>query len=81
MFKRTLIAFVALLFLVPSVAHSAPKGKPSSVIELEEMVIEGKVSKPNVFYILGRSQIRYEGLRLDQSFVQRIVESVRQNPF
>ena len=51
------------------------------MIELEEMVIEGKVSKPNVFYILGRSQIRYEGLRLDQSFVQRIVNSVRNNPF
>jgi hypothetical protein len=51
------------------------------VIELEEMVIEGKVSKPNVFYILGRSRIRYEGLRLDQSFVQRIVDSVRKNPF
>ena len=81
MFRRALIVLATLLFLAPSVAHSAPKGKPSSVIELEEMVIEGKVSKPNVFYILGRSRIRYEGLRLDQSFVQRIVDSVRKNPF
>ena len=81
MWKRALIAFATLLFLAPSLAHSAPKGQPSSEIELEEMVIEGKVSKPNVFYILGRSRIRYEGLRLDQSFVQRIVDSVRKNPF
>ena len=81
MLKRLLMVLATLLFLAPSVAHSAPKGKPSSVIELEEMVIEGKVSKPNVFYILGRSQIRDEGLRLDQSFVQRIVNSVRNNPF
>ena len=81
MLKRLLMVLATLLLLSPSVALSAPKGKPSSVIELEEMVIEGKVSKPNVFYILGRSRIRYEGLRLDQSFVQRIVESVRNNPF
>ena len=81
MLKRLLMVLATLLLLSPSVALSAPKGKPSSVIELEEMVIEGKVSKPNVFYILGRSQIRYEGLRLDQSFVQRIVDSVRNNPF
>ncbi len=81
MIRRLFMVLATLLFLAPSVAQSAPKGKPSSVIELEEMVIEGKVSKPNVFYILGRSQIRYEGLRLDQSFVQRIVDSVRNNPF
>ena len=81
MWKRALLVLVTLLFLAPYVAHSAPRAKPSSVIELEEMVIEGKVSKPNVFYILGRSRIRYEGLRLDQSFVQRIVDSVRKNPF
>ena len=57
-------------------ANRAPK-----VIELEEMVIEGKVAKPQVFYILTRRDVRYEGLRLDESFLARIIDSVRQNPF
>jgi hypothetical protein len=80
--KRMLrIAAVVLLTSLTSVAFAVPRGKPSKVIELEEMIIEGKVAKPQVFYVLGRSTIRYEGLRLDQSFVTRIVATVRKNPF
>ena len=49
--RRVLMVTTALVLLLPTLALAAPKGGPSSVIELEEMVIEGKVSKPNVFYI------------------------------
>jgi hypothetical protein len=80
--KRTFkVATLVLFTCLASSAFAIPRGKPSKVIELEEMVIEGKVAKPQVFYVLGRSSIRYEGLRLDQSFVARIVETVRTNPF
>lgn len=70
------LALSGTLFASVASAERAPK-----VIELEEMVIEGKVAKPTVFYVLGRAGIRYEGLRLDRSFVKRIVESARANPF
>lgn len=72
------------LFAVGTVAGAAgakPPAREPKVIELEEMVIEGKVAKPTVFYVLGRSSIRYESLKLDQSFVDRIVATARQNPF
>ena len=74
------VGFVAILGL-STVAQAAPRGASAPVIELVEMVIEGKVAKPQVFYVLGRSQIRYEGLLLDRSFVSRIVDTVRKNPF
>lgn len=78
-----LLAALCGSLLTGGVAWAAEPGKkgPPKVIELEEMVIEGKVSKPQVFYVLGRSRIHYEGIKLERSFVQRIVASAKKNPF
>jgi hypothetical protein len=54
---------------------------PPRVIELEELVIEGRIQKPEVFYVLGRASSRYEKLELKRDFVDRIVKSVENNPF
>lgn len=51
------------------------------VIQLEEIRIEGRVQKPNAFYILNRSNLGYEVLDLRTSFVREIVRSVRRDPF
>lgn len=58
-----------------------PPKQPAKVIELEAMVIEGKISKPQVFYVLGRSRVEYENLKLQRTFVDRIVTSAKKNPF
>ena len=58
-----------------------PRKGPPRVIELEELVIEGRIQKPEVFYVLGRASSRYEKLELKRDFVDRIVESVENNPF
>ena len=87
---RTLITAV-LCLLAAGVVHAAEpapapapargkKGAPK-VIELEALVIEGKVAKPQVFYVLGRSRVQYENLKLQRVFVDRIVEGANQNPF
>ena len=76
------LALVALGLLAggPAQAQSKPKRAPK-VIQLEEIKIEGRVQKPNAFYILNRSNIGYEVLELRTSFVQDIVRSVRREPF
>jgi hypothetical protein len=51
------------------------------VIELEEIKIEGRVQKPNAFYILNRSNIGYEVMELRTSFVQEVMHAVRREPF
>mgnify|MGYP000116980171 CR=1 FL=1 len=58
----------------------AQRGQPR-VIQLEEIRIEGRVQKPNAFYILNRSNLGYEVLDLRTSFVREIIRSVRREPF
>ncbi len=76
-----LALLVSLTLLLPAPSAHAQEKRNPQVIELEGIDVIGKVVKPEVFYILGRSTIRYEQLKLDQSFVSRIVASARSNPF
>jgi hypothetical protein len=62
-------------------AEDKKRARAPKVVQLEEIKIEGRVQKPNAFYILNRSNIGYEVLDLRTSFVQEIVRSVRHEPF
>jgi hypothetical protein len=61
-------------------AQAKTKRAPK-VIQLEEIKIEGRVQKPNAFYILNRSNLGYEVLDLRTSFVRDVVRSVQADPF
>jgi hypothetical protein len=61
-------------------AQQKPKRAPK-VIQLEEIKIEGRVQKPNAFYILNRSQLGYEVMDLRTSFIRDIVRSVQTDTF
>jgi hypothetical protein len=65
-----------------STAAAQPeKGGGPKVIQLDEIRIEGRVQKPNAFYILNRSNIGYEVMDLRTSFVRNIIKSVHDKPF
>jgi hypothetical protein len=70
----------ALLSVAPSV-DAQKKARAPKVIQLEEIKIEGRVQKPNAFYILNRSNIGYEVMELRTTFLQEVVRSVRREPF
>ena len=44
-------------------------------------VIEGRIQKPNAFYVLERSQINYDWAALKKDFLPRILDSVKKHPF
>jgi hypothetical protein len=76
--------WLALVFVfVATTAAFAQDGKKRQprVIQLEEIVIEGRVQKPNAFYILNRSNLGYEVLELRTSFLREVVRSVQKEPF
>jgi len=74
------LALLAVLLVSSLQAQSARKRAPK-VIQLEEITIEGRVQKPNAFYILNRSNIGYEVMDLRTSFVNKVVRSVDREPF
>ena len=77
-FASVLAAISALA--VGASAQGRPRGAPR-VIQLEEITIEGRVQKPNAFYILNRSNLGYEVMDLRTSFVREVIRSVQREPF
>lgn len=65
----------------PTAAQQRPGRGAPRVIQLDEIRIEGRVQKPNAFYILNRSSIGYEVLDLRTSFTREILRSVQHDPF
>ena len=75
---------LAVLFVAVSTAAAFAQGankRQPRIIQLEEIVIEGRVQKPNAFYILNRSNLGYEVLELRTSFLSKVVRSVQKEPF
>jgi hypothetical protein len=46
-----------------------------------EIKIEGKIQKPEAFYVLQKSSINYEWTELKQDFLPKILDSVSKSPF
>jgi hypothetical protein len=79
------LVVVGLLAAISASAAAQDKGaagkRKPKVIQLEEITIEGRVQKPNAFYILNRSNLGYEVLDLRTSFLRDVVRSVQSEPF
>ena len=60
--------------------NKSSKGK-ARVIRIDTIKVEGKIQKPEAFYILQRSQLNFEGLEPKKSFLPLIIKSVDKEPF
>src|SRR5262245_10830144 len=47
----------------------------------EEIRIEGKIQKPEAFYVLQKSSINYDWQEMKQQFLPKIISSVNNAPF
>jgi hypothetical protein len=59
-------------------AQNAAKKK---VIRLDAITVEGRIQKPQAFYILQRSNLNFEELNRSESFLLKVVKSVERDPF
>ena len=59
----------------------AKKKAPPRVIELEELVVEGRIQKPEVFYVLGKAKTQFKVEEKEGSFLDKIESTVKENPF
>jgi hypothetical protein len=64
-----------------STATSGTAKKPRKVIRLDAITVEGRIQKPQAFYILPRSNLSFDELSRTETFVPKVVKSVEQDPF
>jgi len=60
---------------------SVPASAQQGVINLDETVIQGRIEKPEAFYILQHAKLSYEKLQPKQSFIPELLETVDEKPF
>jgi hypothetical protein len=80
----TILSLVIGVFVVGAMSSAGAQARgrrAPRVIQLEEIRIEGRVQKPNAFYILNRSNLGYEVLDLRTSFLREVVRTVQRDPF
>jgi hypothetical protein len=93
--KRVLLATGFVMALSPTVraedpppAEAAPKVKVErsasgqKIFRITEgIVVEGKIQKPNAFYVLQRSSMDYDWESLKQDFLPKILQAASHHPF
>ena len=75
------LALVALTWGGEARAQDKGKKKGSGPVVLEEIVIEGRVQKPQAFYILQRSNFGFQVMELKTEYIDDIKESVKDEVF
>ena len=64
-----------------ALAQSEGGRKKPKVIRLEELKVEGRIQKPQAFYLLQRSNLNFEELNRSESFLPKVNKSVEKAPF
>jgi hypothetical protein len=72
---------LAMLLLAGGVARAEPAPKKKAVIRLDELAVEGRIQRPQAFYVLPRSSLNYQGLDRQESFLPKISKLLEQEPF
>ena len=83
---RRFVLLFSSLVVMSSVAWAqapatAPTAKKKKVIRLDAITVEGRIQKPQAFYILQRSTLNFDELNRAETFVPKIVKSIERDAF
>ncbi len=76
---RFLLAALAVTLALPAFAQAQPKKK--KVIRLDAITVEGRIQKPQAFYILQRSNLNFDELNRAESFIPKVEQSIDKEVF
>lgn len=82
--KRILTVALSMALLLGVAGNASGKKlkkRSPKVIELDTIVVEGKIQKPEAFYILNRSDLDFKPLALRKSFLKSILRTLKSKPF
>ena len=66
---------------VKAAARQPARTGGRKVIKLDTLTVEGRIQKPEAFYVLPRSNLNFDELQRSESFVPKIEKSVQKDPF
>lgn len=78
--KHLLLPIVLLASAVFAQDAQQP-AKKKKVIRLDAITVEGRIQKPQAFYILQRSTLNFDELNRAESFVPKVEKSVEKDAF
>jgi hypothetical protein len=85
---RNSLVVVALALAGQALAQdkgAAPAGgggaKKKKVIRLDAITVEGRIQKPQAFYMLQRSTLNFDELNRSESFIPKVEKSVDKDAF
>lgn len=79
--RLTRFIIVGFLLVLVTGGEVMAQEKKGGVIRLEVTTIEGRVQKPNAFFINTRRSLVYESMEIKESFVKEIVKVVETGDF
>lgn len=74
---------VLAVVLASTALAQAPAGgaKKKKVIRLDAITVEGRIQKPQAFYILQRSTLNFDELNRAETFIPKVEKSVDKEAF
>lgn len=78
---RTLLFASLLLASTAFAQESGQPAKKKKVIRLDAITVEGRIQKPQAFYILQRSTLNFDELNREESFIPKVEKSVEKDAF
>ena len=81
MFSRIWFILVVTTLLVGGAAAAAKRKKVKQLVIKEATRVEGKIQKPEVWYLLPRTNLKFESDQLKQKLVPKIEKSAEQDIF
>ena len=79
---KRLLATLILCASTVAFAQAAPAAaKKKKVIRLDALTVEGRIQKPQAFYILQRSTLNFDELNRAESFIPKVEKSVDKDAF
>ncbi len=77
----TTLLFTASASLAQAPAAAPAAAKKKKVIRLDALTVEGRIQKPQAFYILQRSTLNFDELNRAESFIPKVEKSVEKDAF
>lgn len=79
--RRLLLLLTTLLAAGAFAQDAQQPAKKKKVIRLDAITVEGRIQKPQAFYILQRSTLNFDELNRAESFVPKVEKSVEKDAF